>query len=504
MADPIHASLLPPDEHNQRLLERVRPADWINPAPRPRYHLVVVGAGTAGLVSAVGAAGLGASVAIIERRFLGGDCLNFGCVPSKALLHAAHVAADVRRAGEFGVEVRGEVRVNFAAVMERMRRLRTEISPNDSAQRLRDLGIDVFIGDGRFVGPDEIAVGDALLRFRRAVIATGTRPLVPAIPGLAESGYLTNESIFSLTALPPRLAVIGAGPIGCELSQAFARFGSRVTLIGNHAQILPREDPAAAVLLSEQMRRDGVELMLSCQVNHVAAKSLTVQQNQQARTLEVDAILVATGRLPNVETLGLEAADIRFDAKAGVQVTDRLQTSNGRVFAAGDVCSQFKFTHAADAYARVAVQNALFYGRAKASALVIPWCTYTDPEIAHIGIGESEAALRGVTIQTLTQAFCHVDRAVLDGDAGGFVKIYVAAGTDRILGATIVGRHAGEMIATVSLAMTGRLGLKALAKTVFPYPTHGEALKKIGDAHNRTRVTAAVRWLFDQWFHWVK
>lgn len=504
MADEIQAPMLPLDEHNQRLLDCVRPADWVNPVPKPRYHLVVIGAGTAGLVSAVGAAGLGAKVAILERRFLGGDCLNFGCVPSKALLRTARAVADMRRAGEFGIEYQGEMRVNFLAVMERLRRLRAEISPNDSAQRLRDLGVDVFFGDARFVGSNQVKVGDKTLHFRRGIIATGTRPFVPTIPGLAESGYLTNESIFSLTMLPPRLAVIGAGPIGCELAQAFARFGSRVTLIGNHDQILPREDTEAATLLAERLSSDGVELLVSSQVTRVDGRSLTIQSPRGTRVLEVDAVLVAAGRTPNVEGLGLEAAGIGFDAKIGVQVNDRLQTSNAGVFAAGDVCSRFKFTHAADACARIAVQNALFYGRAKANALVIPWCTYTDPEIAHVGMGETEAKAQGASIQTFAQGYCHVDRAVLDGDPDGFVKIHVRAGTDQIVGATIVGRHAGEMIATVSLAMTSKLGLSALAKTVFPYPTHGEALKKIGDAFNRTRLTPTVRWLFDQWFRWMR
>ncbi len=494
--------MLPGDKHDQRLVERVHPPEWVNPEPKARYHLLVIGAGTAGLVSAAGAAGLGAKVALVERQFMGGDCLNVGCVPSKALLRAAHVAAEVRRAAEFGVETAGDVLVNFPAVMERMRRLRADISPNDSAQRFRDLGVDVFFGHAHFVGTDRVAVGEKVLHFRRAIIGTGTRPAVPSIPGLSEAGYLTNESVFSLASLPSRLAVIGAGPIGCELAQAFARFGSRVTLMGNHDQILPREDADAAALVVAQLRRDGVELLLDCQVVRVDSKSLTVRQREQTRLIEAEAILVAAGRTPNVESLGLDAAQVRFDAK-GVEVSDRLQTSNGRIFAAGDICSRFKFTHAADVYARIAVQNALFHGRAKASALVIPWCTYTDPEIAHVGLSEKDARTQSIAIQTYVQEFRHVDRAILDGETDGFVKIHVAAGSDKIVGATIVGQHAGEMIATVSLAMTAKIGLKTLAKTIVPYPTHGEALKKIGDAHNRTRLTPAVKWLFDLWFRWT-
>ena len=489
------------NEHDRRLREQVQPPAWVNPEPKPRYHLVVIGAGTAGLVSAAGAAALGAKVALIERRFMGGDCLNFGCVPSKALLRTARAVGDVRAAAEFGVKI-GEASVDFAAVMERMRRLRADIAPNDSAQRFRDLGVDLYFGAARFTGPDRVTVGDHTLHFRRAIVATGSRPMVPDIPGLNDAGFLTNETIFSLTTLPPRLAVIGAGPIGCELAQAFARFGSRVILIANHDQILPREDTDAAKLVAAQMQSDGVEVVLAGAVKRIDANTLIVEQGTQVRAVECVAILVAVGRTPNVEDLGLESADVRFDA-TGVLVDDRLRTSNGRMFAAGDVCSRFRFTHAADAYARIAVRNALFFGRAKASGLVIPWCTYTDPEIAHVGLNEKEAAQHHVAIDTFVQVFRHVDRAVLDGDAHGFVKIHVRRDADTIVGATIVGRHAAEMIATVTLAMTAGLSLKKLADTIVPYPTHAEALKKLGDAYNRTRLTPTVRWLFDLWFRWT-
>ena len=495
--------LEPPDEHNQRLLERVHPPDWINPDPKPRYHLVVIGAGTAGLVSAAGAAGLGAKVALVERHLMGGDCLNFGCVPSKALLRSARAVAEVRRAAEFGIEISGDVNVHFSAVMERLRRLRADIGPNDSAQRFRELGVDVFLGAARFIAADRVAVGDTVLHFRRAIIATGSRAAIPSIPGLTESSYLTNESVFSLTSLPPRLVVIGAGPVGCELAQAFARFGSRVTLIANHEQILPRDDPEAAALVAAQLRHDGVELVSASHVTRVDGNTVTVEQKGHAQTIDTDAILVAAGRTPNVEGLGLDAAGVRHDVKTGVHVNDRLQTSNARIFAAGDICSRFKFTHAADAYARIAVQNALFYGRAKASALVIPWCTYTDPEVAHVGLGERDAHEQGLSIQTFLKEFKHVDRAILDGDTIGFVKIHVRAGTDHIVGATIVSRHAGEMIGEVVLAMTGGLGLKKLAATIHPYPTCSEALKQVGDSYNRTRLTPTVRWLFEKWFRWV-
>jgi pyruvate/2-oxoglutarate dehydrogenase complex dihydrolipoamide dehydrogenase (E3) component len=501
-------SLQPLDDHNLRLLSNVHPDTWVNPEPSGRYNLVVIGAGTAGLITAAGAAGLGARVALIEREFMGGDCLNVGCVPSKALISASRVAATVRDAGTFGIEVPPGTQVNFGIVMERMRRLRAEISGNDSAQRYRGMGVDVFLGQARFAGPDSIAVGDRTLRFRKAVIATGARAARPIIPGLAETGYLTNETVFSLTELPRRLAVIGAGPIGCELAQSFARFGAEVTLLGNHPRILPREDPEAAVIVERQMARDGVRLLLESEVLRAerqdAAKVLFVNGAAGACEVRADEILVGVGRTPNVDGLNLEAASVKYDVKTGVHVNDRLQTSNRRIFAAGDICSHFKFTHAADAMARIAIQNALFLGRARASALTIPWCTYTDPEIAHVGLYADEAAARGIAVDTFVQDMQHVDRAILEGGTDGFVKIHVKKGTDRIMGATIVARHAGEMIPEITLALVAGRGLGALAKTIHPYPTQAEAIKRVADAYNRTRLTPFVRRLFGKWFAWTR
>ncbi len=337
-------------------------------------------------------------------------------------------------------------------------------------------------------------------------MATGARAARPAIPGLAEAGFLTNETVFALTQLPRRLGVIGAGPIGCELAQAFARFGAAVALIGNHARIMPKEDPAAAELVQQAMRRDGVALHLGCNVTVVEKrgreKLIRLECEGSARELVVDEILIGVGRSPNVEGLNLESGGIDYDAREGVKVNDRLQPTNPSVYAAGDICSRFKFTHAADAMARVVIQNALFHGRAKASALTIPWCTYTDPEIAHVGVYEQEARERGLRVRAFTQEFSDVDRAVLDGESAGFVKVLVDG--DRIVGATIVARHAGEMISEITLAMVGRLGLRTLAKTIHPYPTQAEAIKKIADAYNRTRLTPIVKRLFEQWLAWTR
>ncbi len=495
--DGILVDVHPLDEHNRRLLEAAHPPQWSNPNPNGRYNLVVVGAGTAGLVTAAGAAGLGAKVALVERRLMGGDCLNFGCVPSKALIRCARSVAEVRRAGEFGVEVPDGVRVSFASVMERMRRLRARIAPNDSAERFRKLGVDVFIGDGRFTGPDSMAVGGQTLRFSRACIATGARPVVPPVPGLREGGFLTNETVFSLTELPPRLAVLGAGPIGCELSQTFARFGSQVSLIDLAPQILTREDRDAAEVVQRALVSDGVRLVLNSKVLGVACgssgKTLTLETQDERRDLEVDEILVGVGRAPNVEGMGLEAAGVQFDPRGGVKVDDRLRTTNPRIYAAGDVCFPYKFTHVADAMARIVIRNALFFGRAKASAMTIPWCTYTDPEIAHVGLYQREAQERGIATETFTEALAHVDRAILDGDEEGFLKVIVRKGTDRILGATLVARHAGEMISEISALMAAGGGLKTLSSTIHPYPTQAEVFRKAGDAQMRTALTPFSR-----------
>ncbi len=496
------------DAHDQELVANVHPPEWDNPSPAPRYNLVVVGGGTAGLVAAAGAAGLGARVALIERGRMGGDCLNYGCVPSKGIIRAARAAADVRDAATFGVEIDGQVRVDFAAAMERMRRLRAGISHHDSARRFRELGIDVFLGQARFTGADTVEVGGSTLRFAKGCIAAGARAVALPIPGLAEVGFLTNESVFSLTELPPRLAVIGGGPIGCELAQSFARFGARVTLLEVGERILPRGEADAGALLHESMTNDGVRILTGVRIDAVAAvdgaKEVRIAVDGTAETVAVDDILVGVGRAPNVEGLDLEAAGVEYDTRRGVHVDDHLRTTNRRIFAAGDICSAFKFTHTADAQARIVLQNALFKGRAKNSALVVPWSIYTDPEIAHVGLDEAEAQARGHKTTTFTQPLEEVDRAILDGEARGYARIVVEQGTDRILGATVVARHAGEMISEVTALMVAGKGLATLAKVIHPYPTQAEALKRLGDAYSRTRLTPRVaRWMA-RWLAWTR
>jgi pyruvate/2-oxoglutarate dehydrogenase complex dihydrolipoamide dehydrogenase (E3) component len=497
----------PPDAHNARLVANVHPPNWENPAPAPCYNLVVIGAGTAGLVTAAGAAGLGAKVALVERHLLGGDCLNVGCVPSKALIRSSRAAFDVNHAGEFGVQPLSPARVDFPAVMERLRQLRADLSPHDSAERFAKLGVDVFLGEAHFSGPNTVQVAGQTLRFKRAVIATGARAVQPPVPGLAEAGCLTNETVFSLTQCPARLAVIGGGPIGCELAQAFQRLGSQVCLLHKNAHLLDREDMDAAALVQAAFLREGVSLRLNAQISRIDRsgdeKVVCYEAQGKRETVAVDEILVGAGRAPNIEGLNLETVGVQYDRR-GVQVNDRLQTTNPRIYAVGDVCLAWKFTHAADFSARLVIQNTLFLGGKKASALTMPWCTYTDPEIAHVGLYEREARERGLAVDTYVREFTEVDRAVLDGEPAGFVKIHVRKGRDEILGATIVARHAGEMISEISVAMASGMGLGRLASVIHPYPTQAEAIRQCGDAYNRTRLTPTVKKWMGRWLDWQR
>jgi pyruvate/2-oxoglutarate dehydrogenase complex dihydrolipoamide dehydrogenase (E3) component len=451
---------------------------------------------------------LGAKVALVERDLMGGDCLNFGCVPSKALIRSARAAAAVRDAGRFGVEVPPGVRVNFQAVMERMRKLRAELSPTDSASRFRSLGVDLFIGDGRFAGPDCVEVDGMQLRFKKAAIATGARAAAIPIPGLAQAGYLTNETVFSLTGLPRRIAVIGAGPIGCELAQAFARFGADVTLLEVAPQILIREDRDAAERVERAIVRDGVEIVTGCKISAVELrgneKIIATERDGVSREIIADEILIGVGRVPAVEGLNLEAAMIEYDRQNGVKVDDYLRTTNPIVYAAGDVASPYKFTHLADAHARIILRNALFFGRRRASQLTIPWCTYTDPEIAHVGLYEAEAQQRGIKVATYTQELAEVDRAVLDGETDGFVKLHVRQGSDRIVGATVVASHAGEIISELTTAIAAGIGLGRLGDVIHPYPTQADAIRRAAGLYTRTRLTPLVAGLMKRWFAFTR
>ncbi len=503
------STVLPSSENNQTLIDNVHPAGWENPQPAPRYNLVVLGGGPAGLVTAAGAAGLGAKVALVENALLGGDCLNNGCVPSKSVVRSGRALHNARNTGLLGALDGANLRANFAGVMARMEKIRAGLSDHDSAQRFsRELGVDVFFGHGRFAGPDRLQVGDKILRFKKAAICTGARAAVPPLAGLEESGYLTNETVFALTELPERLAVFGAGPIGCELAQAFARLGSEVTIFEYGPRLLPREDRDAAEIVRKAFTAEGIRLCFNVRTQHVERRGseriITYVDDGHSDTLAVDQILIGIGRAPNVDGLDLEKAGIDYHPKSGIKVNDRLQTSNPRIFAAGDVCSRYKFTHTADAQARIVIANALFMGRQRNSRLVIPWATYTSPEIAHVGMYEKEARDRGYQVTTLTVPLDDTDRARIDGETEGFARVHLKKGSDKILGATIVAQHAGEMIGELALAVTNGLGLTAIGRTLHPYPTQAEAIKKLADAYNRSRLTPGLKKVLDLWLRWQR
>jgi pyruvate/2-oxoglutarate dehydrogenase complex dihydrolipoamide dehydrogenase (E3) component len=492
-------TITPMDEYNQELLANVHPPDWANPQPVDCYDLVVIGAGTAGLVTAKGAAGLGIGlkVAMIEKHLMGGDCLNVGCVPSKCIIRSSRVVAEMKEALSFGIQPPDNIQVDFSAVMARMRQIRTQISPVDSALAAKKAGVDVFFGEASFASKDTITVGEQTLKFKKAVIAAGARATKPEIERIEEVGYLTNETVFSLTELPKRLAVIGGGPIGCELAQAFQRLGSEVILFHNSSHLLNKEDPEAAEVVQQAFIKEGIRLVLNCQLQGVKqsqeGKVINFIGNGEQESIVVDEILVGAGRQPNVEGLNLETVGVEYDLKKGIKVNDNLQTSNPKIYGAGDICMNWKFTHAADAAARIVIKNTLFspfgLSKDKLSDLIMPWVTYTDPEIAHVGMYETEAQSKGIDCQTIKINFDEVDRALADGETTGFLKILHKQGSDEILGATIVARHGGEMISEITTTMIAGIGLSQLSKVIHPYPTQASAIKQAADAYRRTLLT---------------
>lgn len=501
------AAAFPVDRNDFELIKGAHPPHWRNPEPDGLYNLVVIGAGPAGLTAAHEAAGLGGKVALIERRLIGGACINVGCIPSKSIIRTARLYADMRDAENLGGDTPQRLHADFQRAMTRMRQIRQRISRADAAATIVAKGIDLYFGEARFSGPDTVVVADKTLRFRKALIATGARPEFPSIPGLVEAGYLTNETMFDLTNCPPRLLVIGGGPLGCETAQAFRLLGADVVLAQREPMFLPGEERDAAQILSDALAREGIDVRLNTEVVAVRTgdgkKLADLVREDDTTTISVDEIVTGIGRSPNVDGLGLETADVAYDA-SGIKVDDYLRTTNPHIYASGDVCLAYKFTHTAEATARIVVRNALFFGRKRLSELVVPWCTYTDPEIAHVGLYPVEARRNGIPVKTYTVLMHDVARAVMDGEEEGFVKIHVKEGSDRILGATVVASHAGEMINAVSLAIKSGMGLHALADVIHPFPTQAQGIKMAGDAYRRTRFTSFRRHLTARWLAWSR
>jgi len=492
------------DLHERDLLRRVRPDDWQNPVAKQLYDLVVVGGGPAGLAAAEWAIRLGLRVALVERYRLGGDSLHTGTVPSKAIIRTAGVHAIMPRAEEFGAPPAHELPVDFQTVMARMRRIRSRIAEYHSADRLRAQGIDVFFGGAHFTASDALLVGDTRLRFKKALVATGSQPQRSTIPGLEEAGYLTSESVFELAALPKRLAIIGGGPLGCEAAQTFSRLGTHVTLVQDEPKFLPHEERDASQLLSFSLARDGVDTRLNTVILDVRVENdvkILETANDDARyRIEADEILLSIGRTPNVADLGLVTAGIAFDPATGIVVDDFLRTTNPRIYAAGDVCLSLRFTNAAEATARMAVQNAFAAKRRRVSLMTIPWCTYCDPEIAHVGMHVWDASERSVPIKSFTVMMQDVARAITDGQDDGFVKIHVKLGTDKILGATIVASRASEMINEISVAMSTGIGMRKLARVVHTYPAQSDAIRQAALAYTLDQPVSWLQKTYARWF----
>jgi len=437
--------------------------------------LCVIGAGSGGLSVAAGAVQMGASVVLIEKHRMGGDCLNTGCVPSKALLAAGHAAQAAREAHRFGVEL-PEPSVHFDRVHAHVHDVIAGIAPHDSVERFEALGCNVIQGAATFTGPREVVAGGQVIRARRFVVATGSRAAVPPIPGLREVPFLTNESVFELTERPEHLIVMGGGPIGVEMAQAFRRLGSAVTLL-ERAQILPRDEPEAAALLRDALRREGVVLEEGAAVAAVhPGIEVEFDQDGARRSILGTHLLVAAGRVPHTEGLGLDLAGIATTPR-GITVDARLRTSNSRVFAIGDVAGGPQFTHVAGHHAGIVIRNALFGLPAKVDYRALPWVTYADPELAHVGMTEAEARKAGEAVTVLTEALSHNDRARAERAPEGLVKI-VLGGAGRVLGATIVAPRAGEMISLWGLAVQQKLKIGAVAQMIAPYPTMSEIAKR--------------------------
>ena len=466
-------------------------------------NMVVIGAGSAGLVTSYIAALVKARVTLVEKHRMGGDCLNTGCVPSKALIRSASVSHLISRAEEFGLE-NAAATVNFKAVMARIQQIIKTIEPHDSVERYSSLGVDCVFGEAKITSPWTVQVGEQEISTRHIVLAAGARPFAPPIPGLENIHYLTSDSVWALEELPARLLVMGGGPIGCELAQAFSRLGSQVTIVNRADRILPREDLDVSEYIAQQFKNEGIELITSHQVisfsESAGSKSASLvgkdaQGNKHDRELEFDQVLVAVGRKANTENIGLEALNVELNQNGTVKVNEFLQTNFPNIFACGDVAGPYQFTHIASFQAWFAAVNSLFgsFKKFRIHYDVVPWATFIDPEVARVGLNERDAEEKGIACEVTRYDIDDLDRAIADGEAKGFVKVLTVPGKDKILGATIVGYHASELINEFVLAMTHGLGLKKIMGTIHIYPTLSESGKF---AAGQWQKSHAPQWLY--------
>ena len=489
-------------------------ADWKRPSSFEQ-NMVVIGAGAGGLVSSYIAAAVKAKVTLIERGKMGGDCLNTGCVPSKALIRAAHSMAEISRAEEFGITT-SKPQVNFEQVMARVHNVIAKIEPHDSIERYSQLGVNCVVGDADIISPWEVEVDGKRITTRNIVIATGARPLVPNIPGLDKVNYLTSDSIWSLKEQPKRLLVLGGGPIGCELAQSFSRLGSDVTLVEMTEQLLIREDQEASELVRESMQKDGVNILLGHRAMRfesvVEGDETPVQRayldfkNEKQVIVEFDAVMVALGRVANVQGFGLEKLGITTTERGTVKVNEYLQTKYPNIFAVGDVAGPFQLTHAAAHQAWYAAVNGLFgqFKKFKVDYSVLPAATYTSPEVARVGINEKEAIALGIDYEVVTYGIDDLDRAITDGEDHGFIKVITPKGKDKILGATIVGNSAGELLAEFTLAMRHGLGLNKILGTIHPYPTMSEAVKYTAGVWKQANAPKVLLAWVEKYHRWMR
>ncbi len=460
-------------------------------------NLVVIGAGSGGLVCALIAATVKAKVTLMERHRMGGDCLNTGCVPSKSLLRSAKILSYTTRARAYGFK-NASVEFDFADVMERVQRIITTIEPKDSTERYTSLGVDCVMGDATIVSPYRVRVNNQEITTRSIIIATGGTPFVPPIPGLEEAGYFTSDTIWELRTLPRRLVILGGGPIGCELAQAFSRFGSSVTMVERNPHLLMREDAEISAFVQARFTAEGIRLL----TNHTALrvetmdgrKQLVCERDGQETTVAFDAILVAVGRRPTTAGLGLETLGLALDKRGAIEVDDYLRTNIPTIYACGDVVGSYQFTHTASHQAWYATVNALFspFRQFKVDYSVIPWTTFTDPEVARVGLNEQDAARQGTPVEVTRYDLDDLDRALADEEGRGFIKVLTPPGKDRILGVTIVGHHAGELMAEFILAMKWGLGLKKILSTIHIYPTLSEANKYAAGVWRRNNAPGSL------------